>query len=183
MTLVEMATRKHRRSHKRSHKKSHRRRRQSGGAALAPFAAGDAYLLDAQTRVQAEVGPLDKAFADLPSVIPRQAGGRRHRGVSHKRGRSQASYRIHKHKGSRKVCTRKHKQSRRASRSSSRRSLSSRHSSRRSQRGGALASFAGSYTLIDHHAMTPKMLAQNDQFVSEASVNSDYSQFAGAQKA
>lgn len=155
MTLVEMATRKHRRSHKRSHKKSHRHRhrRQSGGAALAPFVAGDAYLLDAQTRVQAEVGPLDKAFGDLPSVIPRQAGGRRR------------SMRSHKHKGSRKVCTRKHKQSRRSSR----------------QRGGALAPFAGSYTLVDHHAMTPKMLAQNDQFVSEASVNSDYSQFVGAQ--
>ena len=160
MTLVEMATRKHSRSHKRSHKKSHRRRRglssrryQRGGA-LAPFVAGDAYLLDAQTRVQAEVGPLDKAFGDLPSVIPRQAGGRR-----------RSMRRHHKHKGSRKVCTRKHKQSRRSSR----------------QRGGALAPFAGSYTLIDHHAMTPKMLAQNDQFVSEASVNGDYSQFAGAQ--
>jgi hypothetical protein len=167
-----MAPRKSsKRSHKRSHKRTHRRHhrsqkggsqcgaypRQSGG--MAPFAAGDAYLLDAQTRVQAEVGPLDKAFADLPSVIPRQAGGRR-RSMRHKK-------RAHKHKGSRKVCTRKHKQSR----------------SRRSQRGGALAPFAGSYTLIDHHAMTPKMLAQNDQFVSESSVNSDYSQFAGAQSA
>lgn len=177
MTLIEMATRKHSRRHPRSHKRTHRRRqhggsqcgaypRQSGG--MAPFVAGDAYLLDAQTRVQAEVGPLDRAFADLPSVIPRQAGGRRHRRRSHKK-------RAHKHKGSRKVCTRKHKQSRR----SSRRSLSS----RRSQRGGALAPFASSYTLIDHHAMTPKMLAQNDQFVSEASVNSDFSQFAGAQHA
>ena len=169
MTLVEMASRKHSRSHKRrstrSHKKSHKRthrRRQQGGAALAPFVAGDAYLLDAQTRVQAEVGPLDRAFGDLPSVIPRQAGGRR-----------RSMRRHHKHKGSRKVCTRKH--SRRSR--SSRRSLSS----RRYQRGGALAPFAGSYTLIDHHAMTPKMLAQNDQFVSEASVNGDYSQFAGAQ--
>lgn len=168
MTLVEMATRKHSRRHKKSHKKSHRRRHglssrryQHGG--MAPFAAGDDYLLDAQTRVQAEVGPLDRAFADLPSVIPRQAGGRR-RSMRHKK-------RAHKHKGSRKVCTRKHKQSR------SRRSRSLR------QRGGALAPFAGSYTLIDHHAMTPKMLAQNDQFVSEASVRSDYSQFAGAQHA
>jgi hypothetical protein len=59
---------------------------QAGGN-LAPFvAAGGAdYLLDAPTRVQAEVGPLDAAFAELPSVIPRQAGGRRHR-KSHRRG-------------------------------------------------------------------------------------------------
>jgi hypothetical protein len=180
MSLVEMATRKHKssrsRSHSRMHKKS-QRRRQSGGAMLAPFAAGDAYLLDAQTRIQAEVGPLDKAFADLPSVIPRQAGGRRGRG----RGRVSRKTRAHKHKGSRKACTRKHRSSSRSH--SSRRSRSRSHSSRRSQRGGALASFAGSYTLMDHHAMTPKMLAQNDQFVSESTVNADYSQFAGAQKA
>ena len=48
---------------------------QRGG--MAPFAAGDNYLLDAATRVQAEVGSLDKAFAELPSVIRTQAGGRR----------------------------------------------------------------------------------------------------------
>jgi hypothetical protein len=69
---------------------------QAGGN-LAPFvAAGGAdYLLDASTRVQAEVGPLDAAFAELPSVIPRQAGGRRHRKShrrSHKHGRK-----THKH--------------------------------------------------------------------------------------
>jgi hypothetical protein len=48
---------------------------QHGG--MAPIAQGDSYLLDAATRVQAEVGPLDKSFMELPSVIPRQTGGRR----------------------------------------------------------------------------------------------------------
>ena len=74
---------------------------QRGG--MAPIAQGDSYLLDAPTRVQAEVGPLDKSFAELPSVIPKQGGGyrksrkgcksRRHR-KSHKAGRK--SHRHHK---------------------------------------------------------------------------------------
>ena len=104
----------HRKSHRKSHRKVHRKvhrksrrqsRRQRGGfnscAALpmnreafaqrggeAPYvAAGGAdYLLDAPTRIQAQVGPLDAAFAELPSVIPRQGGGRR---------------RTHRHKGRR----------------------------------------------------------------------------------
>jgi hypothetical protein len=78
------------RSHKR--RSSHRRRKQQGGSCaampqmnqafpqrggMAPIAQGDSYLLDAATRVQAEVGPLDKSFMELPSVIPRQTGGRR----------------------------------------------------------------------------------------------------------
>lgn len=61
---------------------------QAGGN-LAPFVAsgGADYLLDAPTRVQAEVGPLDAAFAELPSVIPRQAGGRRKERRSRRHGR------------------------------------------------------------------------------------------------
>ena len=47
---------------------------QRGG--MAPI-SNDAYLLDTATRVQAEVGPLDTAFAQLATVIPKQAGGRR----------------------------------------------------------------------------------------------------------
>lgn len=95
----------HRKSHKKAHRKSHRKtRRQHGGSCanipkmhesfqqqrggMASIAAGDAYLLDASARVQAEVGPLDRAFAELPS-IPRQAGGyrrrRSHRRRSHRR--------------------------------------------------------------------------------------------------
>lgn len=97
--------RRNRKSHRRSHKHRrthrHRRQQQRGGGScaalpmnrplfaqaggnLAPFVAsgGADYLLDAPTRVQAEVGPLDAAFAELPSVIPRQGGGRRR---SHRR--------------------------------------------------------------------------------------------------
>lgn len=64
--------------------------KQSGG--MATITAGDQYLLDQATRVQAEVGPLDRAVAELPSVIPKQAGGRRYRKgkmsrKSHKAGR------------------------------------------------------------------------------------------------
>lgn len=58
--------------------------KQSGG--MAAITAGDQYLLDQATRVQAEVAPLDKAMAELPSVIPKQAGGRLYR-KSHKAGR------------------------------------------------------------------------------------------------
>ncbi len=56
---------------------------QRGG--MATITAGDNYLLDAATRVQAEVAPLDKAFAELPSVMPRQAGGRRRRSMRRSR--------------------------------------------------------------------------------------------------
>ncbi len=95
---------RHSRRHRKSHRRSHRKlRRQQGGSScaampqmnqafaqrggMAPIAAGDSYLLDAATRVQAEVGPLDKSFAELPSVIPKQMGGRRYR-KSHRRGRA-----------------------------------------------------------------------------------------------
>jgi hypothetical protein len=62
---------------------------QRGG--MAPIAQGDSYLLDAATRMQAEVGPLDKSFMELPSVIPKQMGGRR------------KSRRAKSHRGSRKA--------------------------------------------------------------------------------
>lgn len=98
----------HRKSHRKAHRKSHRRhsRRQFGGAncAAMPFnsqllgsqrggmapISNDGYLLDAATRVQAQVAPLDQAFAQLPSVIPKQAGGgRRSRGRRATRRRHQ----------------------------------------------------------------------------------------------
>lgn len=100
----------HRKSHRHHNKRKHSRKthrkqqqrkqkQQRGGSAngcayqaqnrqafqmggMAPFVAGDAYLLDAATRVQAEVAPLDKSFAELPSVILHR-GGARHR-HSHK---------------------------------------------------------------------------------------------------
>ncbi len=112
--MVEMASRKHSRRGRKHHSRKHsrrqtHRRQQRGGfsscAALpmnreafaqrggeAPYvAAGGAdYLLDTATRVQAQVGPLDAAFAELPSVIPRQAGGRRHRSHRHRSRRHKA---------------------------------------------------------------------------------------------
>ncbi len=125
---------KHRKSHRKAHRRSHRR--QHGGAScaaqplfnrslfgqqggMAPIAVGDAYLIDAASRVQAQTAPLDSAIGELPSVIPRQAGGRRHR---------TARRRSHKH--------------RKAHRKSHRRS----HRHRR-QQGGALAEFRAPYDL------------------------------------
>ena len=116
----------HKRSHRhrKAHRKSHRRgrtarrtiRAQHGGAScsaqpafnrslfgqqggMAPIAAGDDYLIDAASRVQAQTAPLDTAFGELNTVIPRQAGGRRRR--SARRGRK--SHRRSSHRrGSRK---------------------------------------------------------------------------------
>ncbi len=107
-------SRRTRRRH--SHKRhSHRRRRQQGGSCaampqmnqafpsqrggMAPIAQGDSYLLDAPTRVQAEVGPLDKSFAELPSVIPKQGGGYR-KSRRHRKAKSHRKSRRH-HKGRR----------------------------------------------------------------------------------
>jgi len=107
-----MARRHHRKHSRKSHKRrSHRRRthrRQHGGGnscaalpvnreyfaqhgGMAPYVAagGSDYLIDAATRVQAQVGSLDSAFAELPSVIPRQGGGRRR----HRRSSRRASRR------------------------------------------------------------------------------------------
>jgi hypothetical protein len=92
-----------RRSQKKSQKKSQRGgscaamplNRESFGqrGGMSPYSTGDSYLLDAPTRVQAEVGPLDSAFSQLPSVIPRQSGGRRQRSRRSRRQRSQRSRR------------------------------------------------------------------------------------------
>jgi hypothetical protein len=46
---------------------------------LAPYGTGDSMLLDAKTLVQSESGSFMKAFAELPSVIPKQMGGSRSR--------------------------------------------------------------------------------------------------------
>jgi hypothetical protein len=55
---------------------------------LAPYSTGDSMLLDAKTLVQSESGSFMKAFAELPSVIPRQSGGSRSRSRSRKHRRS-----------------------------------------------------------------------------------------------
>jgi hypothetical protein len=131
-----------RKSHRRSASRKTHRRSQRGGAScaaqplfnrslfgqqggMAPIAAGDAYLIDVASRTQAETAPLDGAFSELPSVIPRQAGGRRR--SAHRKG----SRKAHR-KGSRKA----HKARK-----------SHRRSSSRKQKGGALAGFADSYML------------------------------------
>jgi hypothetical protein len=48
---------------------------QTGGMAAMESAYGT--LLDNPTAIQAQVGPLNAAFAELPNVIPKQHGGRR----------------------------------------------------------------------------------------------------------
>ncbi len=112
----------HRRRVSRKHRRSSRKQQRGGSCAayphnrdvfaqnagfaqrggMAPFTAGDNYLLDAATRVQAEVAPLDKAFAELPGVIPRQMGGRRRRSTrrksSHRRRRHTMRRRSHRRK-------------------------------------------------------------------------------------
>jgi hypothetical protein len=111
--MARRSRRSHRRSRRhsrRSHRRSHRRHQQHGGSScaalpmnreafgqrggMAPFGSGGAdYLMDGAARVQAEVGPLDAAFAELPGVIPRQGGGRRrsrrHRSRRHRSRRQQ----------------------------------------------------------------------------------------------
>ncbi len=126
---------------------------QRGG--MAPFTAGDNYLLDAPTRVQAEVAPLDKAFAELPSVMPRQAGGRRRRSMR----RSRSSMR------------RRHSMRRRSHRRKT-------HRRRQQKQHGGMAPFGYEMAL-------PKGAdaAMNPQFQTEGSVNPLYGEFKGAQSA
>ena len=54
---------------------------------MAPWSTGPALLLDGSARVQAQQGPLDSYIAELPSVIPKMAGGRRHSHRRHSRRR------------------------------------------------------------------------------------------------
>ena len=125
---------------------------QRGG--MAPFTAGDSYLLNPATRIQAEVGPLDKAFAELPSVIPKQMGGRRrsaHRRSAHRRSA---------HRKGRKAHRRSQKQS------------------QKQQRGG-MSPFDAPGMLLDRAAYTAD--GTNPQFRTEGTVNSLYGEFKGAQ--
>ncbi len=76
-------SRKHRRSHRRQRGGSscaymplqNRQMIQAGG--MAPMESAYGTLLDGPTAIQAQVGPLNAAFAELGHVIPKQAGGRR----------------------------------------------------------------------------------------------------------
>ena len=83
-------SRKASRKSRRSSQKKQQQYRQRGG--MAAYSTGNSYLLDGPTRIQAEVGPLDRYIAELPSLIPRQTGGKRRRGGkrrSQRRSRSQ----------------------------------------------------------------------------------------------
>lgn len=149
--------------HRRSTRRKSHRRGQRGGAScsaqplfnrslfgqqggMAPISAADDYLIDAASRVQAETAPLDSAFAELPSVIPRQAGGRRR---SARRGRKSHRRSAHR-KGSRSAHRKGRKSHRRSAHRKSHRK--SRKSQRRSQHGGYMADFKGPTML---HATPP----------------------------
>jgi Mg-chelatase subunit ChlI len=151
---------------------------QRGG--MAPFTSGDSYLLDTATRVQAEVGPLDKSFAELPSVIPKQMGGRRHRRSArrstHRKGRKSQ-------KQSRKQ-SRKQKQSQKQSRkqkqkqSRKQKQKQQRKQKQKQQRGG-MSPFDAPGMLLDRTAYSAD--GTNAQFRTEGTVNSLYGEFKGAQ--
>ena len=160
----------------RSHRLSHRKnRKQHGGSCaampqmnqafpqrggMAPIAQGDSYLLDAATRVQAEVGPLDKSFMELPSVIPRQTGGRRK--TSGRKSRRSG-------RKSRRASGRK---SRRASGRKGRRSC---RKGRRTQRGGMM-DFDAAY----RYAPPGAYAGENPQIHTEQTVNHSF-KIAGPQ--
>ena len=142
--------RRSRKSHRRSHKHRRGSRKQQGGGAcaamplnrmnfqqqggMAPMIAGDDYLLDAAARATAGVGSLDASFAELPSVIPRQAGGRRHRRSVIRKSHKKSHRRSHKHRRS-----------------------------HRRQHGGALAEMNGPSMLVSDIAKTGSNPQFNDE--------------------
>lgn len=139
---------------------------QRGG--MAPYqATGTDYLVDQSTRVQAEVGPLDQAFGELPAVlkaagvVPNQLGGRRHH--RHRKSRKQrggmapfnAPYEMYK--GGAPLIP-------------------------PPQRGG---SEPAPFSEVSRPSLLPvgSLYGQNPQFVTEAGVNSLYRYEGGAQVA
>ena len=79
------------RSRSRSQKRSQRRQHNQRGGMAEWSTTGDYSLIGPEARISAQIGSLDSAFAELPSVIP-QRGGRkkmsRKRSLSRKRGLS-----------------------------------------------------------------------------------------------
>jgi hypothetical protein len=84
-TRNQRRTRNQRKQSRRNHKRSHNHNQRGGMAEWS--SAGDYTLIGPDARVSAQVGPLDSAFGELPSVIP-QRGGR-----SHSRNRSRKARR------------------------------------------------------------------------------------------
>jgi hypothetical protein len=108
-----MARSHSRKHHKRSsrRRRSTRRRQQGGGSCaympqlnrqaiqmggMSPMESAYGTLLDGPTAIQAQVGPLNAAFAELSHVIPKQAGGRRR---SRRRSHRRRSHRRHQQGG------------------------------------------------------------------------------------
>lgn len=197
-------SRRHRsKSHKRHSRKqrTRRHRRQQGGGScsampmnrelfaqrggMAPYQAGGTdYLVDASTRVQAEVGPLDQAFGELPAVLkaagmpPNQLGGAR-RG----RGRGRKSHKRH---------SRRHRTHRRRQQRGGMAPFDAPYEMYKGgaplipvpQRGGAAQSaVAAPFDAVSQPSLLPvgSLYGQNPQFVTEAGVNSLYRYEGGAQ--
>lgn len=194
------SSRRHRsKSHKRHSRRRHtRRRRQQGGGScaampmnrelfaqrggMAPYQAGGTdYLVDQSTRVQAEVGPLDQAFGELPAVlkaagvVPNQLGGAR-------RGRGRKSHKRH---------SRRHRTHRRQQRGGMA-PFDAPYEMYKGgaplipvpQRGGAAQSaMPAPFDAVSQPSLLPvgSLYGQNPQFVTEAGVNSLYRYEGGAQ--
>lgn len=152
---------------------------------LAPYSTGDSMLLDAKTLVQSESGSFMKAFAELPSVIPRQSGGSRPRSRSRKQRRSRRS--------------RQSRQSRRQSRNQRGgvqefngpngafgtpmgigmgMSGSGQHGGRRRRRQSQRGGWAAFDSAFERPTPGP---GQNPQFQTEAQMGYGYNEFKGAQ--
>jgi len=136
---------------------------QRGG--MAPFASLDnGYLIDQSARVQAETSPLDLAISELPSVIPKQSGGKRR---SSRKGRKARKAK----KATRKSKGRKGGKSRRRSQKQQQRQRN-----QRNQRGGM-------YPIDADTMLLPRgtPIGANPQFSNEAQVNNLYNEYSGPQ--
>ena len=167
------------RSRSRSQRKQRQSRRQRGGSCsamplnremfgqrggMAPFASLDnGYLIDQSARVQAETSPLDMAIGELPSVIPKQSGGRRRSRSSRKGGKARKARKTTKKSKSRKSRRRSQKKQQQ-------------RQQQRNQRGGM-------YPIDADTMLLPRgtPIGANPQFSNEAQVNNLYSQYSGPQ--
>lgn len=191
-----------RKQHRQQSRKQRRQQQQGGGSCsampmnresfaqrggMAPYqVAGTDYLLNQATRVQAEVGPLDQAFGELPAVlkaagvVPNHLGGaRRHR----KARRSQKG-----RKSQRKQQQRSRKQ---------RGGMAPYDVPYEMYKGGAplipppqrggsaQSAVPAPFSEVSRPSLLPvgSLYGQNPQFVTEAGVNSLYRYEGGAQTA
>ena len=133
---------------------------QRGG--MAPFASLDnGYLIDQAARVQAETSPLDQAISELPSVIPKQSGGKRR--ASRKGGKARKA-------------TKKARKSRKSRGRRRSQKQQQRQRNQRNQRGGM-------YPIDADTMLLPRgtPIGANPQFSNEAQVNNLYNEYSGPQ--